>query len=134
MALRIPGHGGPSPERGGVPGDLFVVVRAATDPRFERHGADLWRTETIDVPGAVLGTRLQVPTLEGAAAVTIPPGTQPGTVLRLRGKGLPEFGERTRGDLYVRIQVQVPRRLSSEERELYERLRQANRRPRRSNR
>lgn len=134
MALRIPGHGGPSPEHGGIPGDLFVVVRVAPDPRFERRGADLWRTETIDVLRAVLGTRLEVPTLEGSAAVTIPPGTQPGTVLRLRGKGLPEFGERSRGDLYLRIEVQVPQRLSSEERALYERLRQANRRPGRSNR
>jgi len=75
------------------------------------------------VADAALGTRLTVPTLEGHATVTIPPGTQPDTVLRLRGKGLPEFGDGRRGDLYVAARVHVPERVSREERELYERLR-----------
>ena len=127
MALRIPGHGLPSPEAGGAPGDLYVVVRSAPDPRFERRGTDLWRTETIPVPDAVLGTQVEVPTLDGRAKVTVPAGTQPGEVLRLRGKGLPEFGGRKRGDLYVALQVSVPKRLTAEERELYERLRNASR-------
>jgi molecular chaperone DnaJ len=75
------------------------------------------------VPDAALGTRLTVPTLEGRAVVTVPPGTQPETVLRLRAKGLPEFGDGRRGDLYVVARVHVPERVSREERELYERLR-----------
>lgn len=123
MALRIPGKGMPSPEDGGVTGDLFVVVRSKPDPRFERAGADLLRQETIRVTDAVLGATLQVPTMDGSVSVTIPPGTQPGAVLRLKGKGLPEFGNGHHGELYLRIEVHVPELLSREERELYERLR-----------
>jgi molecular chaperone DnaJ len=123
MVLRVPGHGEPSREPRGTPGDLFVVVRTAPDARFERHGADLWRGETVRVPDAVLGASLQVPTLGGAATVKIPPGTQPGAVLRLRGKGLPRFGG-GRGDLYLRIDLRVPDRPTREERRLYERLRE----------
>ncbi|MHB9102472.1 MAG: DnaJ C-terminal domain-containing protein [Sulfuricella sp.] len=123
MALRIPGRGMPSREQGGQPGDLFVVVRSAPDPRFERDGADLWRSETITVADAVLGTKLKVPTLDRFAEVTIPPGTQHDTVLRVRGKGLPEFGGRQHGDLFLRIRVHIPERLSAEERDLYQKLR-----------
>jgi molecular chaperone DnaJ len=122
-ALRIPGHGLPSREHGGTPGDLFVVVRSAPDPRFERHGADLWRSETLEIPDAVLGTELAVPTLDDPITVTVKAGTQPGTVLRLHGKGLPVFGGSGRGELYVRVQVRVPEHVSREERKLYGRLR-----------
>lgn len=123
MVLRIPGKGMPSSETGGATGDLFVVVHSTEDPRFERAGADLLRRETIPLLDAVLGATLQVPTLQGSASVTIPPGTQPGAVLRLKGKGLPEFGNGHYGELFLRIEVQVPEQLSREERELYERLR-----------
>lgn len=123
MALRIPGKGMPSPETGGATGDLFVVVRARHDPRFERAGADLLHQETITLTDAVLGTTLQVPTLDGSASVVIPSGTQPGALLRLKGKGLPEFGNDRRGELYLRIEVHIPEQLSREQRELYERLR-----------
>jgi molecular chaperone DnaJ len=123
MALRIPGKGMPGPGPGGMAGDLFVVVRSRRDPRFERAGADLLRLETIPLTDAVLGAILEVPTLEGSASVTVPPGTQPDAVLRLKGKGLPEFGSGRHGDLYLRIVVRVPEQLSREERGLYERLR-----------
>ncbi|HEX5392272.1 MAG TPA: J domain-containing protein [Rhodocyclaceae bacterium] len=123
MALRIPGKGMPSPDTGGMPGDLFAVVHTQHDPRFERAGADLLRPETIDVAEAVLGTKLEVPTLEGSVSVTVPAGTQPDAVLRLKNKGLPVFGGGRRGDLYLRIGIRIPERLSREERELYERLR-----------
>jgi molecular chaperone DnaJ len=99
-----------------------VVVSTRPDSRFERRGADLWRVETLEIPDAVLGTSLEVPTLEGPATVKIPPGAQPDEVLRLRGKGLPEFGGGTRGDLYIGLRLHVPERLSAEERELYQRL------------
>jgi molecular chaperone DnaJ len=123
MALRIPAHGLPSPDVKGPPGDLFVVVTSAPDERFARTGADLWRTETLNVEDAVLGTTLKTPTLNGTVEVTVPPGTQPGEVLRLRGKGLPVFGSRRRGDLNLRIEVHVPERLGTAERALYEQLR-----------
>jgi molecular chaperone DnaJ len=123
MALRVPGRGMPSTEPGGPPGDLFVVIRTAPDRRFERRGADLWHNATIGIPDAVLGTTLEVPTLDGPASVKVPAGTQPGSVLRLRNKGLPRFGGGGRGALYVNLQVVVPQRLSAEERKLYERLR-----------
>lgn len=123
MALRVPGRGLPSREAGGVSGDLFVIVRSAADPRFERHGADLWQVETVDIVDAVLGTHLKLPTLEGSIEVRVPPGTQPDQVLRLRGKGLPYYGGHGRGDLNLRIQVRIPEDLSAEERQLYERLR-----------
>ncbi|HXU94177.1 MAG TPA: molecular chaperone DnaJ [Gallionella sp.] len=123
MVLRIAGKGMPGPQAGGAAGDLFVVVRSKSDPRFERDGADLLHQETISLTDAVLGTTLQVPTLDGSASVTIPPGTQPDSVLRLKGKGLPEFGSGRRGEMYLRIAVRVPEQLTSEERELYERLR-----------
>lgn len=123
MALRIPGKGMPSPEPGGVAGDLFAVVRSRPDARFERAGADLLRLETIDLTDAVLGTTLTVPTLDGSASVTVPAGTQPDAVLRLNKKGLPAFGRGPRGDLYLRIGVRIPERLSPQQRELYEKLR-----------
>ncbi|MDP6709001.1 MAG: DnaJ C-terminal domain-containing protein [Alphaproteobacteria bacterium] len=123
MVLRVPGHGLPSEAAGGQPGDLFVVIRAAPDPRFQRRGADLWHEAEIEVADAVLGTKLTVPTVDGKAAATVPPGARAGMVLRLRGKGLPIYGERGRGDLYVRLEVAIPATLSDEERKLYEGLR-----------
>ncbi|MEN8261345.1 MAG: molecular chaperone DnaJ [Pseudomonadota bacterium] len=124
MALRIPRHGMPSPQADGPPGDLFVVVRTRADTRFERRGVDLWRSETLEIADAVLGTNLHVPTLDGPVTVKIAAGTQPDEVLRLKGKGLPQFGDGRRGDMYVRLQVHVPEKLSDEERRLYLRLRQ----------
>ena len=122
-ALRVAGHGRPSDDPTGQPGDLFVIVETAPDPRFERRGADLWREEIVFVADAALGSTLTVPTLDGKAAVKIPPGTQPDAALRLRGKGLPRFRGQGRGDLFIRLRVQVPEKLGREEKELYERLR-----------
>ena len=123
MALRIPGHGLPSLDVGGVSGDLYVIVRSRQDPRFERLGADLWRSETLEVADAVLGTHRCVPTLHGTLEVKIPPGTQPDEVLRLRGKGLPVFGGDRHGNLNIRVEVHIPENPSRRERQLYEQLR-----------
>jgi molecular chaperone DnaJ len=125
MALRVPGHGLPASAPGLPPGDLFAVIRTQEDPRFERHGRDLYRVETIDAVDAVLGTSIAVPTLDGEVTVKVPAGTQPGTMLRLRGKGLPGFGGGGRGHLILSLQVRVPTRLTDEERRLYEQLRAA---------
>jgi molecular chaperone DnaJ len=125
-ALRIPGHGLPSSDAGGVAGDLYVVVRSKSDARFERHGADLWRVETIEIPDAVLGTQLTVPTLAGPVDVSVPAGMQPDEVLRLKGKGLPVFGAKMHGDLNIRLQVHIPEKLTAEEKTLYSQLREMN--------
>lgn len=123
-ALRVARRGMASPEPGGEPGDLYVVVRVRPDPRFQRDGADLWRQETLPLPDAVLGTKLKVPTLEGGVAeVDVPAGIQPDTVLRLRDKGLPRFGGSGKGDLFLQVKLRVPENIGREERELYERLR-----------
>ena len=105
------------------PGDLYIIVRSEPDPRFERLGADLWRNETLEVADAVLGTHRRIDTLDGGVEVTIPAGTQPDEVLRLRGKGLPVFGNKRHGDLNIRIRVHIPENPSAKERDLYQQLR-----------
>lgn len=122
VALRVPGHGSPSPVTGGTPGDAYVIVRTAEDPRFVRRGADLWREEVVSVPEAVLGTTRGVPTLDGDVPVTVAPGTQPGTVLHVAGKGLPRFERPGRGDLHIVVTVHVPDHVDERERHLYEQL------------
>lgn len=122
MTLRIPGHGLPGDEAGGETGDLYVVVRTAPDPRFVRRGPDLWMTQPLEIPDAVLGTTLKIATLDGHVDVKVPAGTQPDEVLRLRGKGLVKFGGYGRGDINIRLSLHVPEHLGKEEKELYKRL------------
>ena len=132
MRLRIPGKGRPGRQPGDRAGDLYIAIRTAADPRFERRGMDLWREQDLELVDAVLGTTLEVPTLEGYASVRIPPGTQPDSVLRLRDRGLPVLGGDSRGPLNLQLRVCIPLELSREERRLYERLRAlSQRRPRR---
>ena len=115
--LRLAGRG-PAAPRGGVPGDLYVTVRVAADERFERQGEDLLHVRKIAFTQATLGTSLEVETLEGVEELIITPGTQPGHVFRLKGRGVPALRGRGRGDLLVRIDVEVPTRLTAEEDEL----------------
>lgn len=122
MILRLAGQGMPAPEVGGQAGDMLVTLRTSADRRFERHGANLWRIETINVADAVLGTEISTLTLDGDINIKIPPGTQPDTVLRIRGKGLPLRSRSSRGDILLRIDVQVPEKLSKEEKALYKQL------------
>lgn len=124
MALRVAGHGMPAPTPDGNPGDLYVIVRTQYDNRFQRSGADLWCTRNINVTDAVLGTQIDVPTLGKNIKVKVPPGTQHDEILRLRGKGLPLMNNQGRGDLKIRILINIPEKLTEEERELYEKLRQ----------
>ena len=130
MTLRVPGHGLPGGP-GNKPGDLHVVIHAAPDPRYQRRGADLWRAETIPLTDAVLGTRLQVPTLDGDVQIKVPPGTQPNEILRLRGKGLPRFDRKGKGDINIRIQLQVPEEITADEKQLFEQLRELQQKKRR---
>jgi molecular chaperone DnaJ len=128
MTLRVSGHGKPSREAGGRPGDLYVVIHSSRDSRFERRGADLWGISNLGLADAVLGTTLEAETLEGRVSVKIPAGTQPDDVLRLHGKGLPEFDSGRRGDLYLRLRIRLPDRIGREERKLFERLRELEKR------
>ena len=123
MTLRVPSHGLPG-ELHGEAGDLHVVLYTAPDPRFQRRGADLWRSETVQIVDAVLGATLLVPTLDGNVEVKLPAGTQPNEILRLRGKGLPRFGQKGCGDINLRIQIHIPGKLSWRERRLYKELRE----------
>ena len=115
--LRLAGRG-PAAPRGGIPGDLYVTVRVAPDERFHREGDDLLHIRTIAFTQAALGARLDIETLEAPEELLVPPGTQPGHVFRLKGRGVPALRGRGRGDLLVRVDVEVPGRLSPEEDEL----------------
>ena len=109
------GHAG---ERGGPPGDLYVLVRVIADERFLRDGSDLVTVIDVPAPAAALGTRVSVPTLDGFEEIEVAPGTQPGTVVTLRGHGMPTIGRRGRGDQQVVLNVLIPRNLSERQREL----------------
>ena len=114
------GHAG---ERGGPPGDLYVLVRVREDERFLRDGSDLVSVVDVPAPAAALGTSVTVPTLDGVEELEVPAGTQPGTVVTLRGKGLPTLGRGRRGDQRVVLNVVIPRNLTPRQRELLEELR-----------
>jgi molecular chaperone DnaJ len=121
MDLRVAGsgHAGVS---GGGPGDLFVSIHVQPSPEYERAGQDLHGVLEIPYTQAVLGADLVIDTLDGQERIHIEPGTRPGTVVRLRGKGIPNLQRRGRGDLFVTIAVTVPAEPSKEERHLLERL------------
>jgi molecular chaperone DnaJ len=109
------GHAG---EAGGSPGDLYVLVRVREDERLVRDGDDLVSIVTVSAPEAALGATATVHTLDGDEDVRIEPGTQPGTILTLRGRGMPSLRRRTRGDQRVVVNVVVPRKLSQDQRAL----------------
>jgi curved DNA-binding protein len=111
------------PTGNGQKADLFLVVKVAEDPRFERRGHDLYTDATVDIYSAVLGGEVTVPTLSGNVVLSIPPGTQPGQTFRISGRGMPHLRDpQKRGDLYAQLKVQLPRELSPRQRELFEEL------------
>jgi molecular chaperone DnaJ len=114
------GHAG---ERGGPPGDLYVLVRVAADGRFLRDGSNLVTVVDVPAPAAALGTRVTVPTLDGEEEIEVPAGTQPGAVVTLRGRGMPTIGRGRRGDQQVVLNVVIPRNLTDRQSELLEELR-----------
>lgn len=111
--IRLPGKGGPGPG-GGPAGDLHATVRVRPHPVFRREGRHLHLEVPITVREAVRGARVEVPTLEGRATLTIPPGTDGGQRLRLRGKGIPSPSGGAPGDLIVSVRIRVPRGLDEE--------------------
>ncbi|HWH00527.1 MAG TPA: DnaJ C-terminal domain-containing protein, partial [Pilimelia sp.] len=118
--IRLAGRGEPG-ERGGPPGDLFVLVRVRPDELFGRSGHDLTLTVPITYPEAVLGTDLRVPTMDGAVTLRVPPGTPTGRTLRVRGKGVARRGGAT-GDLLVTVEITVPATVSEPARRALEQL------------
>lgn len=116
--LRLTGRG-ESGGREGQSGDLFVEVIVEEDPRFERHDSDLLHRTSIGIAEAVLGTKIDVPTIDGeTTTLEIPPGTQPGSLFTLSGQGMTILGRKGRGDLIVVVDVTIPETLDSEEDEL----------------
>jgi molecular chaperone DnaJ len=113
------GHAG---ERGGPNGDLYVLVRVTEDERFVRDGSDLVHVLDLAAPRAALGTTETVPTLDGDEELDIPPGTQPGTIFTLRGKGMPSLRTGRRGDQRVMVNVVIPRKLDDRQRALLQEL------------
>jgi len=119
--IRVRGKGGEG-LGGGEPGDLFLRVRLEAHPDFRAHGADLNYELDLAPWEAVLGTTVTVPTLGGHVKLHVPPGTNNGQRLRVRGQGLPKGQSGERGDMYVVINVELPQRITEEERTLWEKL------------
>jgi molecular chaperone DnaJ len=117
--LRLTGEGEPG-EDGGPPGDLYVVLSVREHPLFQREENDILCEVPISFVEAALGAGIDVPTLEGRVKVKIPPGTQSGKVLRLKGKGIPDLNGYGRGDQHVRVVVETPTNLTREQRQVLE--------------
>jgi curved DNA-binding protein len=111
--IRLPGKGGMSPG-GGPRGDLYATIRIRPHPVFRREGRDVLLDVPITVSEAIRGAQIEVPTLEGRATVAIPAGTDSGRKLRLRGKGVPDPSGGAAGDLYVVVQIRVPKQLDAD--------------------
>ncbi len=120
-SVRLTGQGGGG-IRGGPPGNLYILVRVAEHERFVRRDADLYSELPLTFVQLALGAEVEVPVLTGTAKLRIPPGTQPNETLRLRGKGMPRLHGRGHGDACYQVVLQVPRKLTSRQREALEEL------------
>jgi curved DNA-binding protein len=119
--VRVPEAVSVGPE--GQKGDLFLVIKVGDDPRFERNGNDLSTEVVLDLYTALLGGEVTVPTLTGNVVLTVPEGTQPGQTFRLAGRGMPSLkNPQTKGDLFVRVKVRIPKKLTAQEKELFQQL------------
>lgn len=121
MQMTVGGKGNAA-RRGGVPGDLLVMIDEEEHPELLREGNDLIFNLFISVPQAILGTQVEVPTIENRVKIKIEPGTQGGKILRLRGKGVPDVNGYGRGDLLVNVNVWIPREVSPEEQKNLEKM------------
>jgi molecular chaperone DnaJ len=121
--LRLTQEGQPG-GNGGPPGDLYVVLKVAEHPIFERHESDLHCTVPVNIGQAALGATIDILTLDGLQTIKIPEGSQAGSRLRLKGLGVPHLSSSARGDLYIHLDVKVPSKLTREQRRLFEQLRE----------
>lgn len=124
MQMNVEGKGNAA-RRGGINGDLLVVIDEEEHPELIREGKDLIYNLFISIPDSILGTQVEVPTVDNNVKIKIDPSTQPGKILRLRGKGLPEINGYGRGDLLVNVNVWIPRHLSKDEMKTIEKLRES---------
>jgi molecular chaperone DnaJ len=124
MTLTVQGKGN-APRHGGVSGDLLVVIQEVKHPELIRDGNDVIYNLMLDIPTAVLGGSVEVTTITGRARLTIPAGTQPGKILRLRGKGLPSTDGRGVGDELVNVMVYVPEKLTDQEKAAFESMKKS---------
>jgi molecular chaperone DnaJ len=121
MQLSVSGKGNAG-ARGGIPGDLLVLIEEKAHDELIRDGRNLLYEKYVSISEAALGTTVEVPTVEGKARIKITPGTQPGKVMRLKGKGLPDVNSYGRGDLLVTVNVWIPKELTKEEKGILENL------------
>lgn len=121
--IKIPGKGEKG-KRGILSGDLYVRIHIEPHSRFKRRGDDIFYETTISFSEAVLGTKKDIPTLGGTVELKIPPGTQNGKLLRLRGMGMPHLNKRGNGDMYVKVNVKIPTKLTKRQKELIEKLKE----------
>jgi molecular chaperone DnaJ len=119
--IRLAGEGEMG-SRGGPPGNLYVVLAVEPHPIFQRRGDDILVELQVNVAQAALGAEVKVPTLEGDEDVTIAPGTQSGTVVRLRSRGVPHLRHNGRGDQLVLVRVAIPTKLSRDQKRLFQEL------------
>jgi molecular chaperone DnaJ len=124
MQMTLSGKGNAA-RRGGINGDLLVVIEEDEHSELIREGNDLIYNLFISVPDAILGTNVEIPTVENNVKIKIEPGTQPGRILRLRGKGLPEVNGYGRGDLLVNVNVWIPKNMTREESRIIEKLKES---------
>ena len=124
MQLSLSGKGNAA-RRGGGNGDLIVLIEEEEHPELVRDGNDLLYNVFIGYPEAVLGETVEIPTIEGKVKVKIEAGTQPGKILRLRGKGLPDVNGYGKGDLLAKVNVWIPKNLSKDEKKLVEKMKEA---------
>ena len=124
MQLSVSGKGNAA-KRGGINGDLLVVIEEERDPQLMRDGNDLLHSHKISIPTAIMGGSIEVPTVDGKAKVKVAAGTKAGSVLRLRGKGIPDVNGRGKGDILVIIDIEVPAKLTAEDKKLVEQLSQS---------
>ncbi len=117
QTLRLRGEGNAG-ENGVPPGDLYLMVNIVPHRVFKREESDVFMETNIGVVQAIVGTDLDVPTLYGNVKLTVPHGTQPGTIFKVKGKGLPKYGVRGNGDQYVKVNVQIPRNLTGAQEDL----------------
>ena len=121
LRLRLSGQGNAG-SRGGSTGDLYVVIFVKSHALFQRQGDDLILDKAISFPLAAVGGSVRVPTIDGEVDLEVSAGTQPGAILRMRGKGMPRLRQKNRGDMLVRMNVRVPTKLTAQEREIMREL------------